>query len=322
MTTTETKSAQLKDIAPDLIKRNDDNPRIFFRDEEMDTLMRSIKRYGIQVPITVYQEGDRFVLIDGERRWRSALKLNLRRIPAIIQPRPSPLENLLLMFNIHSLREQWDYFTIANKLPDVQQRFRRERGKEATEVELSDATGLTRGQIRRCLYLLGLPQKYRDQLVEELSLPKRMQKLSEDLFIEMERALRTVQSRVPDAIGNINTVRDSLIGKFRKGVIKNVTEFRLLSKMATAVDNLGIKKGKAKSSLSEIFDPTNDISIEEVFTERFGLKYDERKVVLSVDSIINYLEGLSDSGEPLDEDHPLRKPLQSLRKLIGRVLGN
>src|SRR2546430_16730916 len=106
--------SKLKDISPNEITRNEDNPRLFFRSDEMATLMASIKQYGIQVPITVFEEGGRYHLIDGERRWRCADKLNLKRIPAIVQPKPTPLNNLLLMFNIHALREQWDYLTIAN----------------------------------------------------------------------------------------------------------------------------------------------------------------------------------------------------------------
>src|SRR6266576_4613392 len=135
--------AYLKDISPDKIKRNPENPRLFFRSEELDTLMASIRRYGIQVPISVYADGNHYVLIDGERRWRCARKLNIRHIPALVQPRPSPLQNLLLMFNIHALREQWDYLTIASKLPNVISLFRSENGKEPNEQELSEITGLT-----------------------------------------------------------------------------------------------------------------------------------------------------------------------------------
>ena len=121
----------LRDLSPDRIERNPENPRLFFRPEEMDTLMASIRRYGIQVPITVYEDGGKFILIDGERRWRSARKLNLKKIPALVQPKPTRLNNLLLMFNIHALREQWDYLTIANKLPDVIELFSSENeGRE------------------------------------------------------------------------------------------------------------------------------------------------------------------------------------------------
>jgi ParB family transcriptional regulator, chromosome partitioning protein len=209
-------SSPLREISPDKIKRNPDNPRLFFRDEEMDTLAASIKRYGIQVPITVYAEGAHFVLLDGERRWRCAKKLNLASMPALVRKKPTRLTNLLLMFNIHALREQWDYLTIARKLPDVMSLFEKEnRGREPTEIELSELTGLTRGQIRRCRFLLDLPDKYRAMLEKELSLPKQFQKLSEDFFIEMERALKTVSHRLPDAVEDIDKARDAIINKFR-----------------------------------------------------------------------------------------------------------
>src|SRR5436309_14052791 len=124
------RASSVRELSPDLIDRNEDNPRLFFRSEEMDTLLASINKFGIQVPITVYDEGERFVLIDGERRWRCAKKLNLKKIPALVQPKPSPLNNLLLMFNIHALREQWDYLTIANKLPIVIDLHKKENGTE------------------------------------------------------------------------------------------------------------------------------------------------------------------------------------------------
>ncbi len=132
-------TGHLREISPDKIHRNPDNPRLFFRPEEMDTLMGSIRRYGIQVPLTVYEEEDEFVLIDGERRWRCARKLNLKRVPALVQPKPSPLNNLLLMFNIHALREQWDYLTIANKLPTVISLYKKDNnGEEPNETSLSE----------------------------------------------------------------------------------------------------------------------------------------------------------------------------------------
>ena len=177
------KQRRVREIAPDSIKRNPDNPRLVFRSEELDTLLLSIKRYGIQVPLTVYSEGNNYVLIDGERRWRCALKLNLKKLPALVQAKPSELDNLLLMFNIHALREQWDYLTIATKLPTVIKLFKRQQHSDPNETELSELTGLTRGQIRRCRLLLDLPDEYRDQLLAELELPKHKQKISEDLFI-------------------------------------------------------------------------------------------------------------------------------------------
>src|SRR6266704_3472830 len=128
---------RLKHIPPDSIEKNPENPRLFFRQEEMEQLLSSIDEIGIQVPLAVYEAGGRYHLIDGERRWRCALKLNLKTVPALVQERPSTLQNLLLMYNIHALREQWDYFTIASKLHRISELFEEERRHVPTEQELS-----------------------------------------------------------------------------------------------------------------------------------------------------------------------------------------
>ena len=310
----------LRHISPDDITENLDNPRLFFRPEEMATLLGSISRLGIKVPITVYHAGDKFVLIDGERRWRCAKKLNLTNIPAIVQARPSPLENLLLMFNIHALREQWDYFTIANKLPDVIERFAAQNeGRDPNEAELSELTGLSRGQIRRCNYLLDLPPKYKRMLTEELSLPKGLQELSEDFFIEMEKALRTIEHRVPSALENKDRARGALIAKFRNDVIGNITDFRKLSKIATSIENVGVKHEEARRAIKQILTPNNDISIQGVFATHFEIRYDERKIGLHLRSIADYLQTFLSNGQ-----HPLGpevlQELQDFRTLIDKVL--
>jgi len=315
-----TKHSHLKLLSPDEVRRNHDNPRLFFRPGEMDTLMASIRRYGIQVPISVYEESDHYVLIDGERRWRSARKLNISKIPALVQQKPSPLNNLLLMFNIHALREQWDYLTIANKLPGVISLFKKENKKEPTEEELSEISGLTRGQIRRCKLVIDLPDKYKDMLQSELSLPKHLQKLSEDVLIEMERALRTVKKRLPSTIRNMDVARDALIKKVQNGTIHNITDFRKLSKIATSIKKLGVKEAKAKAAIVQILDPETEIGIHEVFSQQFEMKFDERRVTVSIDSIYEYLE-LSFEEEGAEVGTDLRKRLVRLKRLIERVLG-
>src|ERR1035441_9348098 len=94
-------NATLDQLAVDLIDRNPENPRTIFRAGELEELLESIRIYGVQVPITVYRSGKRYVLIDGERRWLCSQRLGNRTIPALIQDKPSALDNLLLMFNIH-----------------------------------------------------------------------------------------------------------------------------------------------------------------------------------------------------------------------------
>ena len=198
-------TGRLAEIKVDAISTNPENPRAAFRQEELELLQESIRQFGVQVPIAVYRSGREYILIDGERRWRCASKLNMKTIPALVQEEPTALENLLLMFNIHALREQWDLLTIALKLPKIISLLRSNLGRPPNEAELSTKTGLTRGIIRRCRMLIDLPKKYQDMLLEEIKKPKSKQAISEDFFIEMEKSLKTVERAMPDVMPDKDT---------------------------------------------------------------------------------------------------------------------
>jgi len=310
----------LQYIHPSKILPNPDNPRIIFRQEEMESLLVSIDNHGIQVPINVYKSGKLYYLIDGERRWRCAKKMNLHSIPAMIQQKPTQLENLLLMSNIHALREQWDYFTIAINLKRIIELFIEELAYEPNEIELSKETGLTRGQIRRCHLLLDLPQRFKDILLEELELPKSQQKISEDFFIEMERSLKTVVKRIPEFGDNIDEIRHSLIDKFKTGIIDNITDFRQLSKIATAIENIGVRKNKAKIALTKLFDANNNIGIRDVYTESVGFGYDEQRAYQQLEYINEYLAEIIQDQEKEKLDQEFIELLSALYSKLKTLL--
>ena len=56
-------SPKLKQLSPDRIVPNPENPRLVFRQEEMESLMVSIAKYGVQVPIAVFQDGTNTYLL-------------------------------------------------------------------------------------------------------------------------------------------------------------------------------------------------------------------------------------------------------------------
>jgi ParB/RepB/Spo0J family partition protein len=313
-------SHQVREIAPDKISSNPENPRLVFRKEEMDTLLLSINKYGIQVPITVYEQDGAFILIDGERRWRCAKKLNLAKVPALVQAKPSDLNNLLLMFNIHALREQWDYLTIAGKLPKIISLYERDNdGQSPNEVELSELTGLTRGQIRRCRLLLDLPDGYRDILYAELDLPKSKQRLSEDFFIEMERALKTVEKRLPDAIRNIDFARNAIITKYREKVINNIVDLRKISKIATSVRGLDVDQRKAEKALTQIFDVKNGLGVNQIFEEQFESKYDNKKILRNLESIAFFLDETVEADILDEQPTEILTLLEEIRSTLNRL---
>lgn len=307
-------NAELRDIPVDLIDRNPENPRLIFRSGELENLLRSIQEYGVQVPISVYRESRRFILIDGERRWRCSLKLNKKTIPALVQEKPTVLTNLLLMFNIHSIREQWDLLTTAAKLPRVIELISAELNRKPTEAELSDRTGLSRSTLRRCKLLIDLPDEYRDQMLMELKKPKPQQKLTEDFFIEMERALTTVSRRMPAAMPNRNRVRRVLIDKYREGVIKNRTDFRYLAKIARAT-KVEADAAKAERVLEKVFS-NNSYSLEDAYEQSVSSAYTERELLNRARGLLAQLTAL----RAKDIDDELRKVLEELASRVNRLL--
>lgn len=315
------KRRKLAHLPPSQIDRNPENPRLIFRQEEMDSLLVSINEHGIQVPLTVYREADGYRLIDGERRWRCALKLNLQTVPALIQEKPTELENLLLMYNIHALREQWDYYTIASKLTRVIQLFVAEYGFTPNEVQLSEQTGLSRGQIRRCRLLLDLPEQFKEVLLEELGRPKAQQKLSEDFFIEMERSLKAVTKRMPEYTERLDPIRETLIDKFRDGTINAVTDFRQLSKIATAIDGLGIAHRTAKRSLDRVFDADDETSIRDAYEDTVGFEYDEQRASQRVQSLTEFFDEIIESGQQEHLDKTFLKEVRRLYRRLKKLLG-
>jgi ParB/RepB/Spo0J family partition protein len=307
--------ANLQDISLDRIDRNPENPRILFRTREMEDLLESIRRYGVQVPISVYKEAGRYVLIDGERRWKCSLKLNKKTIPALVQDKPDPLTNLLLMFNIHSLREQWDLLTIALKLPRIMRLLEDKTGTAPNERQLADETGLPRAVIRRCKLLIELPDIYKEQMLDELKKQKPQQKLTEDFFIEMERALKTVERALPDAIKNKDAVRRVMIEKYRNDTISNIVHFRNVARIARA-EYVDADKKKATAALQKLFQP-NDYSIDQAYEDSVAGAYSERDLLTRVNSLLESLHHLI--GDDIEPE--IRKALRHLMKTLSRLLG-
>src|ERR687888_2181975 len=65
--------------------RPDFNPRTDFGEEQMAELVASVKRHGIITPLTLAPDGDGFVIVAGERRYRAAKTAKLREVPAQVR---------------------------------------------------------------------------------------------------------------------------------------------------------------------------------------------------------------------------------------------
>ena len=237
----------------------------------LDALQESIAEQGILVPQTVYREGHGYRILDGERRWRCALKLGLSKVPAIIQPKPGRLQNIMMMFAIHHARRDWDPLPTAMKLQDLEDEFLKRHSRRPTESELAGLSSQSRGEVRRLKKLLGLPQSYRDELLKELDKPRSEQKLTVDHVLEATTAASLLKKQKIVDSATEDRLRRAIIKKFRSGVIKNTTAPRKLARLARAVRRNEVPLKRAKAVVDRLVsDQTYDIdqafadSIEQV----------------------------------------------------------
>lgn len=310
-------SATLQDISPDRIRKNPDNPRLLFREDDMNELLESIREVGIKVPVSLYEDGQHYVLIDGERRWRCAKKLNLSAMPAIVQPKPTRLENLLMMFNIHNVRVDWDPMPMALKLRDVANLLEK-MGQSTNAKALSAVTGVPLASVRRALDLLDLPKRYQRLLLREGEKPRNEQRVKADLFIEIYKSLHALERHAPEVLDAVpkDAYIDSMVRKYVTGVIDNVVAYREVSKMARS-EKAGIDRREVIPVLIKLA-KNREYSINQAFEATVQAAYERRDLTTKIDGIASKLAEYR-SAARLGEE--LRSAMVRLRDEIDRLLG-
>jgi len=308
----------LQEINPDSIIPNPQNPRLIFREDEMNQLLESIREVGIKVPLSVFPDKGKYTLIDGERRWRCARKLNMTIVPAIIYPKPTPIENLLMMFNIHNVREDWDIMPMALKLDDIRKYLARD-GKDTKPKSLAAITGVPVSTVRRALDLLELPVKYQQMLLKEAEKPRSMQRIKPDLFLEIYKSLHVVEKYTPKVFDDVTKTQyvHSMVEKYVDRVIDNVTHFRNIAKIARA-ELAGGSKLDAKKTIVRLV-KVKGYSIDDAYKDTVQAAYEQRDLASRLRGIAERLSQYK-SRSHLSDD--VRAVLTDLRAEIDRLLGN
>lgn len=75
---------ELRMIRLSRIEPDPRQPRKSFDPEALQELTESIKEHGLLEPLDVQVNGDRYILVNGERRWRACKQAGLKEVPAIV----------------------------------------------------------------------------------------------------------------------------------------------------------------------------------------------------------------------------------------------
>ncbi|QCX54433.1 ParB/RepB/Spo0J family partition protein [Elizabethkingia sp. JS20170427COW] len=136
---------------------NPHQPRLFFDEKALNDLAQSIKTLGIIQPITLKKDGDKFLIISGERRYRACKIAGLKSIPAYVRlVNDQELLEMALVENIQ--REDLDAIEVAL----TYHRLIEEIG--LTQEDLSQRVGKERSTITNSLRLLKLTPEIQDAI--------------------------------------------------------------------------------------------------------------------------------------------------------------
>ena len=77
--------SKLKELNIEDIIADPEQPRRHFDDKALNDLANSIKIHGVLQPIVVVKNGNKYIIVAGERRYRASKLAKLDKIPAIIR---------------------------------------------------------------------------------------------------------------------------------------------------------------------------------------------------------------------------------------------
>lgn len=133
-----------------LIDTNADQPRKTFDEEKLAELAQSLKRHGMVQPIIVHQNGERYTIVAGERRYRAARLAGFNTVPVIVkQFDDAQIQEIALVENLQ--RENLNPIEEAAAIRFLMQQH------DLTQEEVSSRLGKSRPAIANSLRLLNLP---------------------------------------------------------------------------------------------------------------------------------------------------------------------
>ena len=137
------------EIPLDDIYANPNQPRKVFDADALQELSASIKANGVIMPIVVNKDGDKYMIIAGERRFRASKLAGLTSIPAVVkQYDERKIKEISLIENLQ--REDLNPIEAANAMKQLMLDY------SLTQEELSDRIGKSRSAIANTLRLLSL----------------------------------------------------------------------------------------------------------------------------------------------------------------------
>ena len=297
-------SVGIKTIPTRELQPNPHNPRMLFDRAPLETLKNSIAKVGILVPLTVYWAGAQktWVILDGQRRWICAKELGLKTVPVNEVAEPDLVQNIVTMFQIHKLREDWELMPTALQLQVLMDAL-----KETRDQQLAELTALDRAVVSRCKKLLSYPKKYQDMMLD----PDPERRVKADFFIELNAVLRDRNVRRMTWF-RPEKFTSQMLKRYSDHRLKSVTDFR---KVKQHINN-AVKAGKTKVITERLreFAEQPSLPVEHLAVQAAAVTAKVRVITTAVSKLEQMLRNLNPTDYYAEEG--LWSRLEALLELI------
>ena len=222
------------------IRPNPNQPRVQFDEVALDELADSIRQRGVLQPILLRPEGDDYLIIAGERRWRAAQRARLHSIPALVRDiDDSTTAELALIENI----QRQD----LNPLEEAEGYRQLIRRHGHTQDDVGRIVHKSRSHVANLLRLLDLPEFVRQSLLQG------------DISMGHARAVATAEDPA-------DLAREIIA----KGLSVRQAEQRARSRKGRTGPNFEVARGSARDAV-KAFDADLD-ALERQLGDILGLK--------------------------------------------------
>ncbi len=258
---------QQKQISTTKIIPNKNNPRginVAQDDDKLSLLMDSIDIFGVMVPLVVAPRGEKYLLIDGERRYEASKRLGLKKVPAYVAEEGLNKEDILLrMFHLHHNREQWGPIPQCKALESMYDKIKNQKKKQtikdeekrikAIATEIENRTGLTNTTARDRVLFLRWPQDIKEELYEVHS-------EAYHYIIEIEnRIILPALKNYPEYFDEVpvDDVRRFLLQKYKVNTATRGVDARLVTKMLKFKTHKKRERDKVLKIFSDLVEDEN-----------------------------------------------------------------
>jgi len=315
------------DIPLTQIETNSLNPRKRFVDTEEDVLIESLLSKGLLNPIIVFKRksDNRYIILDGERRYRAFKKINKKEIAChVLEKEPTELENLSLMFHIHNVREEWTDFAIAQTLIKVVYEMGKDikRLERKDKLELAKITSLSEYKINKYLIFYDYPESILKKFMESEMQEVPVKGMDPDILAEMHAPLKIIEKELPNFLKKYSKEKiiDACVKKKAKGIIRTNRDFRALTKSLTAMKKGSVRKEVMFDKL-ESFLKESEVTPLNIYEDTSETIYQVDSILKKAETLIKELQNLNLNQITKDERKSIEVYLEKLTSILNGKLG-